>query len=61
YDELLTLTTRVVKQTHVRFDHAYVLRRDETLLAEGTSTIACVDRSGQLIQIPSSLIRPITP
>ena len=55
YDEDLTLITRVIKQTHVRFDHTYELRRGNTLLAEATSTIACVDRTGQLIQIPESL------
>jgi len=52
YDEELQLTTRVVKQTHVRIDHAYELRRGETLLAEGTTTIACVDRAGELREIP---------
>ena len=52
YDEELSLTTRVVKQTHVRFDHAYELRRAQTLLAEGNTTIACVDRDGNLRQIP---------
>lgn len=55
YDDELTLTTRIVRGTHVRFDHAYELRRGNTLLAEGTTTIACVDRSGQVIQIPESL------
>src|SRR5688572_26026759 len=55
YDEELTLTTRVVRQTHVRIDHAYELRRGETLLAEAATTIACVGRDGQLQQIPSSL------
>src|SRR4051794_34242558 len=44
YDDLLTLTTRVVKQTHVRYDHVYELKRDQTLLAEGSTTIAAVDR-----------------
>jgi len=60
YDELLTLTTRLMKQTYVRYDHTYELRRDRTLLAEGTTTIACVDRTGQLVQIPESLSRPTT-
>lgn len=55
YDDELTLTTRVTKQTHVRFDHAYELRRGETLLAEGSTTIACVNREGEIIQIPSEL------
>jgi len=58
YDEELTLLTKVVKQTHVRYDHAYELRKGQLLLAEGATTIACVDRSGQLIQIPDWLLKP---
>src|SRR5438105_15352404 len=57
YDDELTLTTKVTRQTHVRYDHVYELKCGETLLAEGTTTIACVDRSGQVIQIPESLRR----
>jgi acyl-CoA thioester hydrolase len=52
YDEELTLTTRIIRQTTVRIDHAYELRRGQTLLAEATTTIACVDATGQLQQIP---------
>ena len=55
YDDELTLTTRVTRQTHVRIDHAYDLRRGDTLLAEATTTIACVDGEGQLREIPQSL------
>jgi acyl-CoA thioester hydrolase len=55
YDEELALRTRVVKQTIVRIDHAYELRRCDTLLAEASTTIACVDREGQLQQIPDFL------
>lgn len=58
YDDELTLTTRLVKQTFVRYDHAYELRRDGALLAEGATTIACVDRAGQLTQIPEWLSAP---
>jgi acyl-CoA thioester hydrolase len=56
YDEELTLTTRIVRGTHVRYDHAYELKRGDSLLAEGTTTIACVDRQGQLRQIPQALL-----
>jgi acyl-CoA thioester hydrolase len=56
FDEELTLTTRVARQTHVRIDHAYELRRGETLLAEAATTIACVGRDGQLRQIPEFLM-----
>jgi acyl-CoA thioester hydrolase len=55
YDELLTLTTRLVRQTHVRFDHAYTLCRGDQLLAEGQTTIACLDRAGRVIEIPDPL------
>ena len=55
YDDELTLTTRLVRATHVRYDHTYELRRGDALLAEGSTTIACVDREGQLRQIPESL------
>ena len=55
YDEELTLVTRIVRATHVRYDHAYELRRGELSLAEGATTIACVNRKGEVIQIPDSL------
>ncbi len=52
YDQELSLTTRIIRQTHVRIDHAYELRRGGDLLAEATTTIACVGRDGQVRQIP---------
>src|SRR5688500_5480443 len=55
YDEELTLTTKVVRQTHGRIDHAYELRRGDTLLAEAATTIACVGRDGQVRPIPDEL------
>ena len=55
YDEELTLVTRIEKQTHVRYDHAYELRRGETVLAVATTTIACINREGHVIQIPDEM------
>jgi acyl-CoA thioester hydrolase len=55
FDEELVLTTRIVKQTHVRIDHAYELRRGTTLVAEAATTVACVGRDGQLMGIPEGL------
>ena len=55
YDEEVQLTTRVKRQTHVRIDHTYELKRDDTLLADAATTIACVDRQGQLKEIPAFL------
>ncbi len=57
YDEQLSLTTRIARQTTVRIDHTYQLRRGDTLLAEATTTIACVDRAGELQQIPEFMTR----
>ncbi len=55
FDDELQLTTTVTKQTHVRYDHSYELRRGSTLLAEGSTTIACVGPDGQIIAIPEAL------
>jgi acyl-CoA thioester hydrolase len=61
FDDELTLTTRLTKQTHVRYDHIYELKRGDVQIAEGATTIACVDRNGELMQIPESLRVPAHP
>jgi acyl-CoA thioesterase FadM len=38
-------------------EHRYELYRDDTLLAEASSTLACVDRQGQLQPLPAVLVR----
>jgi len=48
YDDEVTLTTKLVKVTHVRYDHEYVLKRGNAVLCEGSTVIACVDRNGEL-------------
>ena len=55
YDDLLTLTTTVERVTHVKIVHRYEVRRDGVLLAEGRSTLACVDREGRPQALPDSL------
>ena len=55
YDDELTLTTKIVRQTHVKIEHAYELKRGEILVAEAATTIACVGRDGQIRQIPEHL------
>ncbi len=56
FDEELTLITRIDRLTHVRIDHVYELRRGDIVLAEGSSTVACVDRKGELRLIPQRLL-----
>ena len=47
--------TVVERVTHVKILHRYEVRRDGLLLAEGHSTLACVDREGRPQALPDSL------
>jgi len=59
FDDLLTLTTRVIRSRGVRIEHAYELVRTAPEQAEtivtAHSTIACVDRSGKVRRLPDYL------
>lgn len=55
YDDLLTVRTTVERVTHVKIIHRYHAYRGEELLAEGHSTLACVDREGRPQPLPASL------
>ena len=55
YDDVLTLRTTVTRTTPVRIEHRYEVRRDGQLLAEGSSTLACVDKDGRLQAMPEWL------
>jgi acyl-CoA thioester hydrolase len=55
YDDLLTIKTIVEKVTHVKIVHRYEVRRDGLLLAEGHSTLACVDGEGRPQPLPAAL------
>jgi acyl-CoA thioester hydrolase len=57
YDDLLSLRTTVARMTAVRIDHRYEVHRDGVLLAEGSSTLACVDRDGRVQALPPVLAR----
>ena len=57
YDDLLTLKTKVSRITPVRIEHEYLLYRDHDLLATGSTTLACVDRSGKLQPLPEWIMR----
>ncbi|HZZ82405.1 MAG TPA: thioesterase family protein, partial [Gemmataceae bacterium] len=55
YDDLLTLRTTVLRTTLVKIEHKYELLRDGMLLAEGETTLGCVDREGKVQPLPDSL------
>lgn len=52
YDDTLTLRTTMTKVTAAKVLHKYELFRDQELLAEAESTLACVDREGKLQRVP---------
>ena len=62
YDEVLELTTKVSRMGMARIDHTYELRRKDSagpgqgmLLATAETTLACVNRDGQMIAIPEGI------
>jgi acyl-CoA thioester hydrolase len=56
YDDVITITTQVVKVTAAKIIHEYQIRRDEQLLIEATVTLAVIDRNGQLQRVPQSVL-----
>ena len=55
YDDVLTIRTTVARTTMVRIDHRYQVLRGSELVAEGASTLACVDREGRPQALPEIL------
>ncbi len=57
YDDLLTIQTTVTRQTPVRIEHRYEVSCEGRVVAEGKTTLACVDRNGKLQALPEWLQR----
>jgi acyl-CoA thioester hydrolase len=55
FDDVLRLVTTAVRAKGARIEHRYELFRGEELLAEATTTIACVDRTGRVTRLPQWL------
>lgn len=57
FDDVLAVTVRLELMTEVRIVLAYEIRKvgDDTLLTNGTTTLACVDRAGRLGTIPPGM------
>ncbi len=55
YDEKLELETTCSLVTAGKVEHTYTLRRcrDGVVLAEGTSTLACVNAEGKIRRVPA--------
>jgi len=55
YDDVLSIRTTVERTTAVRIDHRYEVRCEGRLVAEATSTLACVNREGRPQALPEML------
>ncbi len=59
FDDLLLLTTRVTRTRGTRIDHDYRIvlptGRADVPIVEGTSVVACIDRSGAVRPLPAYL------
>jgi len=55
YDDLLLLRTRVEKVGSAHIRHAYELVRGATIIATGSTTVVCVDRTGRVRRLPEWL------
>lgn len=55
FDDVIRLRTTAVRAKGARIEHKYEVFCGERLLAEGTSTVACVDRQGRVTRLPSWL------
>jgi acyl-CoA thioester hydrolase len=58
FDDVLRLRTTTVRAKGARIQHRYQVFRGEDLLAEGQSTVACIDRTGRVKRLPSWLASP---
>ena len=55
FGDTLRLVTKVERVTSARIDHSYRILKGDELLAEGKSTIACINGQGQIQRIPEFL------
>ena len=55
YDDLLRLNTTMVRGKGARIEHRYELRREDELLAEGRTIVACIGSNGRVRRLPSWL------
>jgi acyl-CoA thioester hydrolase len=55
YDDLLRLRTTVVDARGARVVNEYKIFRGDTLLAAGSSTVACINLQGRVQRLPPAL------
>lgn len=55
YDDLITVHCELLASGPVKIEHRYRVVRDGTVLVEGATTLACIDRDGRLQSVPADL------
>ena len=55
YDDLLRLATTVERSKGARVEHTYKLYRNDDLLAEARSVVACISKEGKILRLPQWL------
>ncbi len=55
YDDLMRVRTELLCAGPVKIEHAYTLLRGDEVLAEGATTLACLDREGRARAIPDAI------
>jgi len=58
FDDVLRVVTTTVAAKGARIEHRYQVFRGEELLAEGSTTVACVNREGRVSRLPKWLLEP---
>ena len=56
YDDLIRVHVRVMPARGIKVEHHYEIYRNDQLLAQGQTTLVCVDREGQPRKIPAGII-----
>jgi len=57
YDDLIRVHVRQSRVKGVRIVHDYQVYRDDQLLVEGQTTLACVDRAGKPQRMPAGMFQ----
>lgn len=55
YDDQIEVTATLKRSAGVRIEHEYEVRRGHERLCTGSTTLACLDRSGKIVAVPEPL------
>jgi acyl-CoA thioester hydrolase len=56
FDDVVRLCITTIAAKGARIEHRYEVRRGPELLAEGSTTVACIDNTGRVKRLPEWLL-----